>query len=615
MPEMNDMTLVREYADRGSERAFAELVQRHIHLVYSVAFRYVGNSADAQDITQAVFGILARKTAHLRDRTTLTGWLYETTRFTAVAFLRAKARQQAREQEAYMLTTLNDPDSNGVWQQLAPVLEEAMNCLSEKERVLLALRLFENRTAAETAALLGIREGAAHKRTARALEKLRQFFLKRGVNSTTAIIAGAISANFVQAAPPALAQTVTAMALSQGATVSATTLTLVNGATKIMAWTKAQTAIVGAAVAVLATLPVVQQQTQAKLREQNKALTRQIAQLQTDNERLSTPIALAKRGPHLPAPLMQMTPSTNALDEDFSSTNLFERLKDKNPKLTRDQVEAYLKTNGRSAANLLAAFDTSGDPALLQEAMARYPTDPQVAYAAAFDKDLSPEGQRQWLNAFEKSAPNNGLANYLSALNYFNSGQIDQGVQELAAASGKSLDDYNANRTEDDAEAYLAAGYSWADAKELAAAQLLQPQLAQMKQLSLDAVDLANAYRQAGDSTSAAAVLQMAVNLGQGYATPSPGEYEIGQLVGISIEQRALQAMDLNSSYGDNGQTVQEQLAELAQQRAALIEVSQRAFNLYPAMSDQDWIIYRERAAGFGMAAADQWLINKYGQP
>ncbi|HTX22226.1 MAG TPA: sigma factor [Candidatus Aquilonibacter sp.] len=80
MPDVNDMALTREYADRGSETAFAELVQRHINLVYSVALRYTGNSPDAQDVTQAVFIILAQKAASLRQRTALTGWLYETTR-------------------------------------------------------------------------------------------------------------------------------------------------------------------------------------------------------------------------------------------------------------------------------------------------------------------------------------------------------------------------------------------------------------------------------------------------------------------------------------------------------------------------------------------------------
>ena len=249
-----------------------------------------------------------------------------------------------------------------------------------------------------------------------------------------------------------------------------------------------------------------------------------MAQLQTENERLSIKRA---QTPHLPAPQMQMTATAIASPtENAESTNLYSRLKDKNPKLTREQAEAYLKANGRNAASLLAAFRTSGDPALLQEAMQKYPNDPQVAFEATFDKDLSPAEQRQWLNTFEKSAPNNAMANYLSALNYFTAGQIDQGVQELAAAASKPIDDYTVSRVQDDVEAYLAAGYSMAEAKQVATMQLLLPQLAQFKQLGLDTVDLANAYRQAGDTASVQTALQMAASLGQRYANPSPGEAE-----------------------------------------------------------------------------------------
>ena len=244
MADLNDMDLVREYADRKSEPAFAELVHRHINLVYSVALRYAGNFQDAQDVTQAVFIILAKKSADLRERTTLTGWLYETTRFTARQLLRTRARRQVREQEAYMASALNDSDTDNVWRQLAPLLEEAMTRLNEKERTLLALRFFENKSGAETAALLGIQEWAAHKREARALEKLRKFFTRHGASSTTAVIAGAISANSVQAAPAALAKSVTAVALAKGATASISTLTLIKGALKVMAWTKAKTAVV-----------------------------------------------------------------------------------------------------------------------------------------------------------------------------------------------------------------------------------------------------------------------------------------------------------------------------------------------------------------------------------
>ena len=126
MPDANDMDLVREFARRNSEAAFTELVQRHINLVYSVARRCTGNDGDAHDVTQAVFIILARKAAGLREKTLLTGWLYETTRFVSARLLRTNARRHAREQEAYMQSTLNEADTAAVWEQLAPHLEAAM---------------------------------------------------------------------------------------------------------------------------------------------------------------------------------------------------------------------------------------------------------------------------------------------------------------------------------------------------------------------------------------------------------------------------------------------------------------------------------------------------------
>jgi RNA polymerase sigma factor (sigma-70 family) len=243
MPEASDMDLAREYARRDSEPAFTELVHRHINLVYSVALRYVGNPEDAQDVTQAVFIILAKKAAGLRDKTVLTGWLYETTRFTAARLLRTRARRQAREQEAYMQSTLNEAETDSVWRQLAPLLEDAMAQLTEKERTLLALRFYENKTGAQAAAALGIGEEAAHKRASRAVEKLRTFFARRGIGISAGVLIGAVSANSVQAAPAALAKSVTAVAMTKGVAASGSILTLVKGTLKIMAWTKAKTAI------------------------------------------------------------------------------------------------------------------------------------------------------------------------------------------------------------------------------------------------------------------------------------------------------------------------------------------------------------------------------------
>lgn len=250
MPDITDRDLIREYARVRSEAAFAEIVRRYVNLVYSVAFRFTGNAGDAQDVTQAVFLILAQKAGTLGHVSGLSSWLYETTRFTATRFLRAQIRRHHREQEAYMQSSLNESDPPGVWEQLAPELEAAMARLSGPDRALMVLRYYENKTGAEAAALLGIGEAAAHKRTARALEKLRAFFQHRGLKLTTAALAAALAAHSVSAAPAGLGATIVA-ATASGAAASTSTLTLIQGALKIMAWTKAKIAIVSAA-AVLA---------------------------------------------------------------------------------------------------------------------------------------------------------------------------------------------------------------------------------------------------------------------------------------------------------------------------------------------------------------------------
>ena len=252
MPDANDMDLLREFARRNSEAAFTELVRRHINLVYSVARRSTGNDGDAHDVTQAVFIILARKAMGLREKTLLTGWLYETTRFAAARLLRTNARRHAREQEAYMQSTLNEADTAAIWTQLSPHLEAAMSKLAERDRALLVLRFYENKSGPEAAALLGIREDAAHKRVARAIEKLRKFFAQRGMTLSGAAIAGAVSANSVQAAPVALVKTISAVAVVKGAAATTSTLTLVKGALKIMAWTKMKMTVIAGVVILLA---------------------------------------------------------------------------------------------------------------------------------------------------------------------------------------------------------------------------------------------------------------------------------------------------------------------------------------------------------------------------
>ena len=244
MQEPDDISLLRDYAENHSEAAFATLVTRHINKVYSVAYRHTHNPHRAEEITQAVFVILAKKANRLGKGVILSGWLYQTARLASVTFIRSEIRRAHREQEAHMQSILEQPAVDETWAQIAPLLDTAMARLNETDRHAIVLRFFDGKSLRDVGMALGTNEDAAKKRVSRALEKLQHFFAKRGVTSTTAIIAGVISSNSVQVAPMALAKSVTAAALAKGATVSVSTSTLVKGALKIMAWTKTKTVLV-----------------------------------------------------------------------------------------------------------------------------------------------------------------------------------------------------------------------------------------------------------------------------------------------------------------------------------------------------------------------------------
>jgi RNA polymerase sigma factor (sigma-70 family) len=288
----SDGELLGRYATTQSEDAFAELVRRHLDLVYSAALRQVNDDSHlAQDVAQTVFRDLAGKAAVLSTRETLTGWLYTSTHFAAAKAVRTERRRCAREQEACaMHDSLNAPSPEPDWERLSPVLDEAMHELKASERDVILMRYFENCPLAAIGERLGLGEDAARKRVDRALEKLRVFLSRRGV-ATTAALTSVLSANAVQLAPAGLAATLTTASLTGAVAGSGATLALWH----LITMTKLKLGAIGVlVVAGVATPLVIQHQSQARLRDEIHSLQAQgdeLARLKAENEHLSELLA------------------------------------------------------------------------------------------------------------------------------------------------------------------------------------------------------------------------------------------------------------------------------------------------------------------------------------
>lgn len=243
---MDDRALLEQLVETGSNDAFGELVRRHIDMVYSAALRQTGEHALAEDVTQSVFVLLARKGRSIRESEALAGWLLAATRFTAINAIRAESRRRRHEREAAAMKSEIQSESPA-WEKIQPLLDEAVTRLGRDDRDAITLRYFKGQGVSQIAAALGVSESAAQKRISRALERLRAFFVRKGVAASSQGLASVLAVNVISSAPAQLS----AQIVQQASTISIAT----KGAV-LMATTKTKFAVAACAAVVLAGVSV-----------------------------------------------------------------------------------------------------------------------------------------------------------------------------------------------------------------------------------------------------------------------------------------------------------------------------------------------------------------------
>jgi RNA polymerase sigma factor (sigma-70 family) len=238
-----------------------------------------------------VFVDLARQAMSLAPDTILSAWLYQVARRTAIDVIRRESRRQIREQVAQELTAMNAPDTD--WTQIEPLLEEGMDSLEEKERTALLLRYFQSKSLSEVGEALGINEDAARKRISRSVERLREFFVRRGVSVGSVTLTTTITINAIQAAPAALGPVVISAALVSGTTITISATAI----SKIVAMTTIQKALAAATlVAAAAGVYEAREASNARgqlvaVEQQGNSLSNKVEELTRAREELSGKLA------------------------------------------------------------------------------------------------------------------------------------------------------------------------------------------------------------------------------------------------------------------------------------------------------------------------------------
>jgi hypothetical protein len=284
-------------------------------------------------------------------------------------------------------------------------------------------------------------------------------------------------------------------------------------------------------------------------------------------------------------------------------------------KLSSEDIEKFLQRNQRSADSLRTAYLAAHDVDYLKEAATNFPTNPKVQLSVLL-QNVYPEERRKWLDAFKESSPENSLANYLSAREHINSGQVDEAIKELLEATRKptfqdftmdsirALEELAQDTGLSPLEAHTAAMVGWASEH--------MTELAQLKDLTHGVVDLRKQYQTADDAQSVENLSQMATTLAGRLNSGGESKFMINQLVGISIEALSLGQLPPDMPFDFlAGKTPKERIDELRQRSEELKSLAREFQSAFVDMTESERITFSEKVRVEGEVEAARWLLQR----
>lgn len=275
------------------------------------------------------------------------------------------------------------------------------------------------------------------------------------------------------------------------------------------------------------------------------------------------------------------------------------------PEPTRREIDVYLEAQHRSAGSLLAAFRLTDDEALLAEALEKFPHDPEVLLTS-LRRDGDPVRRLAILESFKQADPGNGIGYCLAARVLFDLGKTDEAFAELSQGLGKPINDLTKDSCQNTEEAYLAAGFSPAEAKMSAMAQSSKQLLLEFRNLA----DHLQAQRKSDASAGNLEAVQASRDIQMEIASRlQDGGFVVDQLVAMVVEKGVLKEIDSPET--------QARLDEMAEQKETMSEEVARIEALLKSSTvpEGDWLLYFDRVKLFGERAATRWMLGKYPDP